>query len=71
MKRTVFSVVIRVVRKRPDVSEEHIDSIIRVEEGGDVFYPKRRLTINGLHGVISQNIVLFITTAVRTSNHAN
>jgi hypothetical protein len=30
--------------------------------------PKRRLTFNGLHGVISQNIVLFITTAGRTSN---
>jgi hypothetical protein len=26
------------------------------------------LTLNGLHGVISQKIVLFITTAVRTSN---
>jgi hypothetical protein len=33
---------------------------------GDV-PPKRRLTFNGLHGVISQKIVLFITT-VRTSN---
>jgi hypothetical protein len=31
-------------------------------------HPKRRLTFNGLHGVISQNIVLFITTAVITSN---
>jgi hypothetical protein len=30
--------------------------------------PKRRLTLNGLHGVISQKMVLFITTAVRTSN---
>jgi hypothetical protein len=30
--------------------------------------PKRRLTLNGLHGVISEKIVLFITTAVRTSN---
>jgi hypothetical protein len=30
--------------------------------------PKRRLTFNGLHGIISQKIVLFITTAVRTSN---
>jgi hypothetical protein len=27
-----------------------------------------RLTFNGLHGVISQQIVLFITTAVRTSD---
>jgi hypothetical protein len=26
------------------------------------------LTLKALHGVISQNIVLFITTAVRTSN---
>jgi hypothetical protein len=30
--------------------------------------PKRRFTLNGLHGVISQKIELFITTAVRTSN---
>jgi hypothetical protein len=29
---------------------------------------KRRVTCNGLHGVISQKIVLFITTTVRTSN---
>jgi hypothetical protein len=32
------------------------------------FPPKRRLTFNGLHGVISQKVVLFITIAVRTSN---
>jgi hypothetical protein len=30
--------------------------------------PKRRLTFNGLHGVVSQKMVLFISTAVRTSN---
>jgi hypothetical protein len=30
--------------------------------------PKRRLTLNRLHGVISQKMVLFILTAVRTSN---
>jgi hypothetical protein len=29
---------------------------------------KHWLTLNGLHGVISQKMVLFITTAVRTSN---
>jgi hypothetical protein len=28
------------------------------------------LTFNGLHGVISQKLELFITTAVRTSNPA-
>jgi hypothetical protein len=31
--------------------------------------PKRRLTFNGLHGVISQKTVHFIITAMRTSNH--
>jgi hypothetical protein len=31
---------------------------------------KPRLTFNVLHGVISQKTVLFITTAVRTSNPA-
>jgi hypothetical protein len=30
--------------------------------------PKRRLTFNGLHGVISRKAELFITTGVRTSN---
>jgi hypothetical protein len=30
--------------------------------------PKFRLTLNGLHGVISQNMVLIITTAVKISN---
>jgi hypothetical protein len=29
--------------------------------------PKHRLNFNGLHGVISQKIVVFITTGVRTS----
>jgi hypothetical protein len=35
--------------------------------------PKRRLTLNGLHDVISQKTVVFITTAVRTSipTHTN
>jgi hypothetical protein len=30
--------------------------------------PKRRLTFNGLHGIISQEIELLITTAVKISN---
>jgi hypothetical protein len=34
----------------------------------EVVPPKRWMTFNGLHGVISQKIELFITTAVRTSN---
>jgi hypothetical protein len=37
------------------------------EDGGDV-PTKRQLTFNGLHSSISQKILLFITTAVRTSN---
>jgi hypothetical protein len=32
------------------------------------FPPKRWLTFNGLHGIISQMTEFFITTAVRTSN---
>jgi hypothetical protein len=32
------------------------------------FSPKHRLRFNGLHGVIPQNILLFITTSLRTSN---
>jgi hypothetical protein len=38
------------------------------ENGGQNISPKRRLTCNGLHGVISQETKLFIITAVRTSN---
>jgi hypothetical protein len=30
--------------------------------------PKHRLKLNGLHDVISQKMILFITTAVKTSN---
>jgi hypothetical protein len=41
--------------------------LFELENGGDVT-PKRRLNLNGLHGVISHMRVLFITTAVRTSN---
>jgi hypothetical protein len=39
------------------------------DDGGDVT-PKRRW-LSTLHGVISQKIVLFVTTAVRTSNPIN
>jgi hypothetical protein len=39
------------------------------EDGGDVS-PKRRLTFNGLHGIIARKIEPFITTAVGTSNPA-
>jgi hypothetical protein len=62
-----------------DVSEEHIASIFMVEKLSRErnqresrwrrhVAPKRRLTLNGLRDVISQKMVLFITTAVRTSN---
>jgi hypothetical protein len=37
------------------------------EDGGDA-PPKRRLTLNGLHSVISQKMILCITTTVKTSN---
>jgi hypothetical protein len=40
------------------------------EDGGDMFLRNVVLTFNGLHGIVSQKIVvLFITTAVRTSNY--
>jgi hypothetical protein len=38
------------------------------EDEGDMFPAKCLLTFNGLHGVISQKIELFITTAVGPSN---
>jgi hypothetical protein len=38
------------------------------EDGGNIFLPKRTLTVNGLHRVISQNTELFMTMVVRTAN---
>jgi hypothetical protein len=84
----------RVVRwVEPDVSEEHIASVFRVEEEFSkpasclatacslvcwtilrpwrwrrYVPPKRRMQLNVLHGVISQKMILFITTAVKTSS---
>jgi hypothetical protein len=40
----------------------------RFEERIATYPPKRRLKPNGLHGVIFQKMILFITTAVKTSN---
>jgi hypothetical protein len=48
------------------IENQHVASIFRDEEQ-DV-HPKRRLTFNGLRGVISQKIELSITTAARISN---
>jgi hypothetical protein len=54
--------------------EEQAEQGINVKAGGKLVRrcvpPKRRLTFSGLHGVIPQEIVLFITTAVSTSNPA-
>jgi hypothetical protein len=35
-------------------------NFVNPEDGGDMFLRKHRLTLNGLHGVISQKMVLFI-----------
>jgi hypothetical protein len=52
-----------------DVSEEHIASIFRVEEISSASKQvASKLTLNGLHDVISQKLILFITTALKTSN---
>jgi hypothetical protein len=54
-----------------DVSEEHIASIFRVEKlslARNQRESRWQAVLNGLHGVISQKTVLFITTAVGTSN---
>jgi hypothetical protein len=51
-----------------DASEEHIASVLRVEK---ISSARNQRTLNGLHGVISQKMVLFMTTAVKTSNPTN
>jgi hypothetical protein len=38
------------------------------EDGGDMFLRNFGFTFNGLQGVISQKLILLITTAVKTSN---
>jgi hypothetical protein len=42
--------------------------ILRLWRRGRHIPPKNWLTFNGLHGVISQKIQLFVTTATRTSD---
>jgi hypothetical protein len=49
-----------------DVSEKLIASIFRVEEISSAI--NQQANSKGLHGVISQKMILFITTAVKTSN---
>jgi hypothetical protein len=44
---------------------ELISSALKMEA---ICSPKRLLTLNRLHGVISQKMILFITTTVKTSN---
>jgi hypothetical protein len=50
-----------------NVSEEHIASIFRVEEISSA-RNQQASRWQALHGVISQKMILFITTAVKTSN---
>jgi hypothetical protein len=57
-----------------DVSEEHIASIFRVEEISSArnqqasrWLATQQMTLHGLHRVISQKSILFITTDVKTS----
>jgi hypothetical protein len=57
----------RVVRRvSTDISEEHIASIFRVEEISSAKTSKQAggKQLDGLHDVISQKIILFITTSV-------
>jgi hypothetical protein len=44
--------------------------LLATEDGGNVS-PKRRFIFNGLCDVMSQNVIIFITTAMRTSNLIN
>jgi hypothetical protein len=70
-----------VVSATPDISEEHISSACLLlllvhclayfsdhEDMRRCVPPKCRLTVNRLHGVISQKMAFFLTSTVRTSN---
>jgi hypothetical protein len=79
-----FGIWRHVVRRvSTNVSEEHIASIflatcllaffflnvfLRPWRWRRYVSPKRRLKLDGLHGVISQKMILFITSTVKTSN---
>jgi hypothetical protein len=56
-----------------DITQRSPLKVNRVsEERGSAYVPpKRRLTFNGVYGVIPQKTELFITTAVGTSNPTN
>jgi hypothetical protein len=45
-----------------------LDYFFDPEDGGDMFLRNVGLQLNGLHGVTSQKMILFITTAVKISN---
>jgi hypothetical protein len=46
----------------------HVDFLLGVFFDPEDVPPKRRLTLNGLHGSISQKIEFFIIMAAKTSN---
>jgi hypothetical protein len=57
---------IRRARNQPESKWQ--ESVLRPWRWRRYILPKSRLIFNGLYGVVSQKILLFITTAVRTSN---
>jgi hypothetical protein len=50
------------------VSFQYRNFYTKFHENWTTVPPKRQLTFNGLHGVVSLKIAIIITTAVRTSN---
>jgi hypothetical protein len=48
-----------------DIVVELISSILKMEA---ICFSESSAELDGLHGVISQKMILFITTAVKTSN---
>jgi hypothetical protein len=56
-------IYLHVVRKEPDVPEDTYHLYLEDDA------PKRR-SLSDLHGVITQNTLLFIVTAVITWNHS-
>lgn len=56
-------------KKKTSVKQLLSSLILRLRKWKRHIHPKRWLTQNELHGVIGQKIEIFITFAVRTSNH--
>jgi hypothetical protein len=56
------------VYREPDVSEEHVASILTKSKPSKKPTEMKHQAFSGLHGITTQKIIIFIATTMRTSN---